>query len=443
MLLHILQVCILATLKLFNITKTHLYFPPLWFKGGANKMYHLAQEKNKVTSLSRCNGNQGKIFESSGHHNHKSKYMKFHHQYLDLCKLLANECCHWKAFCSNKFTVLQCAHVELNVLMCSSSLSLTWLSNQLEHSYLLLVTLLVGSVWKLSSFVFSLTLWSKLWSNKLLLRNCQLKFKKESLMYFIETFNSNNNSSKSVSLTVECIEAHSRSASYIGDNDIFRSLENKKAEKELNRNLHTRNETEASGLFYSVSNQNLSPATAKHLSPTSEVAQKVDLLGGQEQSSHTKQNVVEIETTSYATNTLPGATGSQVQHYETNFDEDIPLLSLEETRKNVRVVRKEKDVDSVLQSYQKIQAIPAAIGNTSQPMMQDKTQPPAKTVRSLNVNKSHRSLPRRACLVYHKEQYHLDNNLLSQPRATKYLIKVRTEICPGRYMAKLELHCSR
>ena len=46
-------------------------------------------------------------------------------------------------------------------------------------------------------------------------------------------------------------------------------------------------------------------------------------------------------------------------------------------------------------------------------------------------------------MVYNKEQYNLDSKLLSLPRATKYLVKVRTEISPGRFMAKLELHCAR
>ena len=113
---------------------------------------------------------------------------------------------------------------------------------------------------------------------------------------------------------------------------------------------------------------------------------------------------------------FPVATGSHDQYYKTNFD-----------------------VDSIQQSYQNNQIIP---GNTL-PLVQDKTKPQAKTALPLSVNKSHKSLPRRACLVYLNDQYRLDHDLLSQPRATKFLVKVRTEISPGRYMAKLELHCSR
>ena len=103
---------------------------------------------------------------------------------------------------------------------------------------------------------------------------------------------------------------------------------------------------------------------------------------------------------------------------------------------------KEGEVDRIWQSYQKPQLTPVQLNNTLQPPKQDKTKPPAKTVPSTNVDKAYRSLPRRACLVHLKEQYNLDHDLLSQPRATKYLVKVRTEISPGRYMAKLELHCS-
>ena len=91
---------------------------------------------------------------------------------------------------------------------------------------------------------------------------------------------------------------------------------------------------------------------------------------------------------------------------------DVPPLSMKETRKNVRAVFKEDDVDSILQSYQKPQITPTAIGNVL-PLVQDKTKPPAKTVPSSSVNKSHRSLPRRACLVYLHEQYRLDSGVAS------------------------------
>ena len=105
-----------------------------------------------------------------------------------------------------------------------------------------------------------------------------------------------------------------------------------------------------------------------------------------------------------------------------------------------KVSKKEKqELNLLLQSYLKKPPIPVT-GNISSQLIQDKVKPPARTVPSLSITKSHKSLPRRACLVHHKEQYHLDNNLLSQPRATKYLVKVRTEISPGRFMAKLELH---
>ena len=128
--------------------------------------------------------------------------------------------------------------------------------------------------------------------------------------------------------------------------------------------------------------------------------------------------LIPVQPTSVSYTRVPVTTGSHGQYYE-NY------------------------ADSILQSYHKAQITPTAIGNVLQPLVEDKTKSPAKTVPSSSVNKSHRSLPHRACLVHLKEQYHLDHDLLSQPRATKYLVKVRTEISPGRYMAKLELHCSR
>ena len=100
-----------------------------------------------------------------------------------------------------------------------------------------------------------------------------------------------------------------------------------------------------------------------------------------------------------------------------------------------------KDADLLLQSYQNHSENHTAVGNVLSPVHnQTKTSTP---VSSSSVNKSHKSLPHKACLVYGKEQYHLDHNLLSQPRATKYLVKVRTEISPGCYNVNLELHCFR
>ena len=236
------------------------------------------------------------------------------------------------------------------------------------------------------------------------------------------------------SRNVECVEAVTHDVQQMWSTeicDVYRSIGKEQAKKQMEKNLHesNRGNTENSGLLGSNNNSlATSKVTTKHLPPALETKSKPDLS---------------LQTTGYTTNKLPGATISHDQHYETNFDEDTPPISKEETRKNVRPVPKEKDVDFLLQSYQNAQVTPTAMQNTSQPHVQDKTKPSSKIVPSSSVNKSHKSLPRRACLVHHKEQYHLDNNLLSQPRATKYLVKVRTEISPGRYMAKLELQCSR
>ena len=66
-----------------------------------------------------------------------------------------------------------------------------------------------------------------------------------------------------------------------------------------------------------------------------------------------------IKPTSYTTDQLPGAIASRHQHYETNyFDEDMPPVSTLETRKNVRPVLKENDVDFILKSHQRTQITP-------------------------------------------------------------------------------------
>ena len=426
---YVLQVWVFAALlNLFEINTNHLCLPLFYCKGGTKEMYHLADVKNKATLLS--NESQAKnITQNNDVYtvviNHKYQMKSFYCHYLSSCKVLANEHYCWKRVNTVIFTISQYANLGIDILMHSSSVALTWLSGWLEHSYFLLVTLLICCPLKVTVFIFN-SMWSKL---------C---FQNECIIEILD----HSNSTCFLSSAVDCVEAQTVSTSYVENISLFRSFGDKKAEKELNRNVHKNNEAEASGLLHSSDSQHLSPVTTKHLSPTLEAAPKADLFG-QQKSSDTKQNTVSIETTSYTTNILPGATASHDQHYETNVDTDVPPLSKEETRKNVRPVLKEDDVDSILQSYHKAQITPTAITNVLQPLVQDKTKPPVKTVPSSNVNKSHRSLPRRACLVHLKEQYHLDHDLLSQPRATKYLLKVRTEISPGRYMAKLELQCSR
>ena len=96
--------------------------------------------------------------------------------------------------------------------------------------------------------------------------------------------------------------------------DLFRSIEKKHAKKELDKNLHgvRFNTTEASGLLgsndHSLTKSATSKVVTKHLPPAVEVERDASL----------------IKATSYATNQLPGATGSHDQHYETDFGGNIP-----------------------------------------------------------------------------------------------------------------------
>ena len=291
----------------------------------------------------------------------------------------------------------------------------TKLSELLEQLFMVFVNLLLICMWKLTTNLFNVTLWYY-------------------IMFFYILFSQltklpdHNNS---LSTNIKCIEAATHDVQQMLSTEIYRSIGKDQAKKGLDKNLHENNHRiiENSSLLSSSSQSFAkSKVNAKHLPPVLENESKQDLS---------------LQTSGYVTNELPGATASLDLRYETNFDEGTPPLSLEEARKNVRPVPKEKDVDSLLQSYQ---MTPTAVGNrTKQPYMQSKTKATAKTVPSsiASVNKSHRLLPRRACLVYHNEQYHLDIKLLSQPKATKYLLKVRTEISPGRYMARLELQCSR
>ena len=300
----------------------------------------------------------------------------------------------------------------------SCGLAFTRSSELLEQMFLVLLNLLLICMWKLTVTLFSVTL--VLWCNTLLWRS----------QFQVHLFHHESNTEYVVAAMhdiqqILCTEIC----------DAFRSIDNEQAKKQMNKTFHENNRgiTENSALLGSRNHSlTTSAVSTKHLPPAAAKAPAID-----------PEPHLSLQTTGYMTNKLPGATASHDQHYETKFDEDTPPLSTEETRKNVKPVPKEKDVDSLLQSYQKTQRTPTAVRNTSQPHVQDKTKSPSKTVPSSSVNKSHKSLPRRACLVHHKDQYHLDNNLLSQPKATKFLVKVRTEISPGRFMAKLELQCSR
>ena len=325
--------------------------------------------------------------------------------------------------------------LEQNCLLpCTKSLGIifTKFSKILEQLFLVLVNLLLICMWKAVNVLFTITLWCTI----LWWWNYGLHFQMHSSQIIANTLDSVCSSSYShgslsdirIVKPLTCIQP----VSFTENCDLFRSIDKKHAKKELDKNLHGArfNTTEASGLLgsndHSLTKSATSNVATKHIPPAVEVEPDSSL----------------IKATGFATNQLPGATESHDQHYETDFGGNVPI-SREETRKNVRAVFKEDDVDSILQSYQKPQITPTTIGNVLQPLVQDKAKPPAKTLPSSSVNKSHRALPRRACLVHLSEQYRLDHDLLSQPRATKFLVKVRTEISPGRYMAKLELHCSR
>ena len=244
------------------------------------------------------------------------------------------------------------------------------------------------------------------------------------------------------SCTCTCVEEHSECV--VIYYSITRSQDKKQANKEIHKNLQagalpfTEEKLAGSSSQQPVPPQSSTTNTStKHLPPSLEVATPVlgatnDSLTGQDQTGGL------TEATGYTTSSLPGATVSHFQHYGADFDKDQPL-SREERRKDVQVVSKEKDVDTILESHRKDQ-ISSSKKLSSE--LQATAKPSAKPRTSANVDRPPR-FPRKACVVHKNEQYSLDPKLLSLPRATKYLVKVRTEISPGRFMAKLELHCAR
>ena len=183
----------------------------------------------------------------------------------------------------------------------------------------------------------------------------------------------------------------------------------------------------------------------KHLPPNIQAVSQTQLDARPENVTADLQSEADQQLTSnvagatgYVIDRLPEAPPTLHQYYETDFDAEKPL-SKEEKRKDVRVVPKEKEVNKILESYRKDET---SSKKKSSSELQATAKPLTKPRTSANVDKLPR-FPRRACVVYKNEQYSLDPKLLSLPRATKYLVKVRTEISPGRFMAKLELHCAR
>jgi len=241
------------------------------------------------------------------------------------------------------------------------------------------------------------------------------------------------------SCTCKCVEAKSEIKTVQFNVSVVRSQGNKRVKKEVKKKLQvgtvpfTEEKLTSSQPLVPTQLRTIDTST-KHLPPSLEAATPGvgainDPLTVQDQASGL------TEATGYTTSTLPGATGSHFQHYGTDFDKDQPL-SREEGRKDVRVVSKEKDIDTILEAHRKdeVKKLSTNLQATAKPSTKPKT--------SSNVDRPPR-LPRRACIAYKSEQYSLDPKLLLLPRATKYLVKVRTEISPGRFMAKLELHCSR
>ncbi|XP_065919477.1 uncharacterized protein [Dysidea avara] len=178
----------------------------------------------------------------------------------------------------------------------------------------------------------------------------------------------------------------------------------------------------------------------KHLPPNiqAESQTQLDIRPGNVAADLNSQQLTSnvVGATGYTIDRLPDVPPTLHQYYGTDFDAEKPL-SKEEKRKDVQVVPKEKDVDTILQSHHKDETASKKLSSE----LQATAKPSTKPRTSANVDRPPR-FPRKACVVYKNEQYSLDPKLLPLPRATKYLVKVRTEISPGRFMAKLELHCA-
>ena len=203
------------------------------------------------------------------------------------------------------------------------------------------------------------------------------------------------------------------------ERNVDRSIGKEKAENEMDQKLQEQNN--------SYSQPAAAKSTGKYLPAATEIAKNQNPVS----SGFLGQNKT-TEGTGYTTSTVLGATVSHTQQYSTSFDRHQPPPEEEKGIHN----RTDHQDGSTLYGQSHQQILKNQLTSTS------KLQSP-KPAASSSSNKPKGTFPRRACLVYNNEQYPLDHHLLSQPLATKYLVKVRTEISPGRFMAKLELHCAR
>lgn len=194
---------------------------------------------------------------------------------------------------------------------------------------------------------------------------------------------------------------------------IYRS--DKTPKKELQQHLDTTSSfgVARTGNVVTSATKFLPPAEENHTGASNTVPQ------GSEQNKY--QDLLAVS--GYTTDSLPQVLPPLDQNYI--VDDDNVMVSREEKRKDVKVVPQEQDVDRLHAEHRK--------ESKAKNKQQDTAAKP-KTSAS--------QLPRKACLVHRDEQYILNSNSLSLPHATKYLVKVRNEISPGRFMAKLVLHCA-
>ena len=125
---------------------------------------------------------------------------------------------------------------------------------------------------------------------------------------------------------------------------------------------------------------------------------------------------------------LPGA-GPQYDYlYDTKFEEDVPV-SYEEVKQktNIKTTFQQHEIEQRSHKPRK------SHHNTQQPQ-----HVPAKSTTGVVKTKS--TLPKRCCIVIGDKQFPLDSNLLAHPHMDHYFVKDRTEIKPGHFLARLNLH---
>ena len=113
--------------------------------------------------------------------------------------------------------------------------------------------------------------------------------------------------------------------------------------------------------------------------------------------------------------------------YDTKFEEDVSVSCEEKKLRTNTKATSQYEIEEQSEKPRKPHF------NTQWPQHE-----PAKSTSGVMRTKT--TFPKRSCIVTGDKQFPLDSNLLAHPHMDHYFVKDRTEIKPGHFLAKLNLH---